>query len=289
MTADTLDRRKENATRWFERLRDEICASYEALEKEYAGPLKDKPAGTFERKAWTRPDLDGSDGGGGATAVLKGRLFERVGVNVSKVWGRLSSEFAPVIPGAAEEARFWASGISMVAHPWSPFVPAVHFNTRFIVTAKTWFGGGGDMTPTFPDAKDTADFHAAFKAACDAHDPAYYPKFKKWCDEYFFIKHRNEPRGVGGIFFDNHDTGDWGDDFAFVQDAGRAFRDVVPRIYRRHMNKGWSTAEREALLYKRGRYAEFNLLYDRGTLFGLKTGGNIDAILMSLPPEVKWP
>jgi coproporphyrinogen III oxidase len=289
MTADPLIPRKAEAAAWFEHLRDEICASYEALEKEYAGPFKEKPAGVFERKSWKREDLGGGDGGGGVTAVLKGRLFERVGVNVSTVWGSFSKEFAAQIPGAAGDPRFWASGLSLVAHPWSPLVPAVHFNTRFIVTTKAWFGGGGDMTPAYPDAKDTADFHAAFKAACDKHDPAYHPKFKKWCDEYFFIRHRNEPRGVGGIFFDNLDSGNWKEDFAFVRDAGRAFRDIVPIICRRHMDAPWSAAEREALLVKRGRYVEFNLIYDRGTLFGLKTGGNVDAILMSLPPEVKWP
>ncbi len=286
--ANTLEKKKVKARTWFEDLRDQICVSYENLEKDYQGPYRDRPAGTFSQTPWQRQDQGGGDGGGGVTAVLKGRLFERVGVNVSTVFGLFSEEFAKAMPGAEKDPRFWASGISLVAHPWSPHVPAVHMNTRFIVTTKSWFGGGGDMTPTYPDEKDTADFHEAFKKACDKHDPDYYPKFKKWCDEYFFIKHRNEPRGVGGIFFDYHDTGDWNADFAFTQDVGKAFRDIVPEIYRRHMDEPWTGKERDELLYKRSRYVEFNLVYDRGTLFGLKTGGNIDAILMSLPPEVKW-
>lgn len=283
-----VENKKAKAAKWFEELRTSICQSYETLEQDYAGLYKDRAPGKFKRNPWQRTNEDGADGGGGITAVMKGRLFERVGVNVSTVYGTFSEDFAKAIPGADEDPRFWASGVSLVAHPWSPFVPAVHMNTRFIVTTKSWFGGGGDMTPAFPDDKDTADFHGAFKAACDAHDAEYYTKFKKWCDEYFFIKHRNEPRGVGGIFYDNLDTGDWDADFAFTKDVGCAFRDIVPEIYRRHMNKPWSEEEREALLYKRSRYVEFNLIYDRGTLFGLKTGGNVDAILMSMPPEVKW-
>jgi len=280
--------KKQKASDWFEDLRTSICQTYEQLEQDYAGPYTDRPAGKFVRKSWQRSDADGSDGGGGVTAVMAGRLFERVGVNVSTVHGAFSEEFAKAIPGADKDPRFWASGVSLVAHPWSPHVPAVHMNTRFIVTTKAWFGGGGDMTPTFPDDTDTKAFHGAFKTACDKHDPAYFPKFKKWCDDYFFIKHRNEPRGVGGIFYDNLDSGDWDADFAFTRDVGRAFRDIVPKIYRRDMDKPWTEEERDALLYKRGRYVEFNLIYDRGTLFGLKTGGNVDAILMSLPPEVKW-
>lgn len=283
-----MKQKKEAAAKWFEDLRTSICQSYEELEADYDGPLADRSPGKFERNTWMRDDEDGGEGGGGTTAVMKGRLFERVGVNVSTVHGSFSREFAKAIPGADEDPRFWATGLSLVAHPHSPHVPAVHFNTRFIVTTKSWFGGGGDMTPTFPDDKDTADFHGAFKNACDKHDPDYFPKFKAWCDDYFFIKHRNEPRGVGGIFYDNLNTGNWDNDFAFTQDIGRAFRDIVPTIYRRHMNKPWTGEERDALLYKRGRYVEFNLIYDRGTLFGLKTGGNVDAILMSMPPEVKW-
>ncbi len=252
-----MEAKKKKASAWFEELRTSICSSYEKLEQDYAGPYSDREVGKFERKSWQRTDEDGTtggDGGGGVTAVMTGRLFERVGVNVSTVHGSFSQEFAKAIPGAGEDPRFWASGVSLVAHPWSPHVPVVHMNTRFIVTTKSWFGGGGDMTPTFPDDKDTKDFHNAFKTACDKHDAAYYPKFKKWCDEYFFIKHRNEPRGVGGIFYDNLDTGDWEADFAFTRDAGRAFRDIVPEIYRRHMNKPWSEDELVALLYKRSRY-----------------------------------
>jgi coproporphyrinogen III oxidase len=279
-----MSERQARARAWFEELRDRICAAFEAIEDEGGGP-----AVRFERKAWARPSGDGADAGGGGMNVMRGAVFEKVGVNVSTVYGEFAPEFAKTIPGAADDPRFWASGISLVAHPLNPHVPAVHMNTRHIVTTKSWFGGGTDLTPTTPDEQDTADFHAALKRACDGFDPAYYPRFKKWCDEYFFLPHRGEARGVGGIFYDGLDTGDWEKDFAFTRAVGLAFLDIYPHIVRRHMGRSWTDAEKTHQLVRRGRYVEFNLLYDRGTQFGLKTGGHAEAILMSLPPQARWP
>ena len=278
----TLTQQKDMAPAWFAQLRDHLCASYETLEDE-ADPSFG-PAGRFCPAPWNRPG-----GGGGVMSVMKGgRVFEKVGVNISTVHGSFSPEFRANIPGAQETGEFWASGISLVAHPRSPHVPAAHFNTRFLVTSQTWFGGGGDMTPVFPKDKETQMFHGAFEDACNRHDPAYYPKFKAWCDRYFYLPHRGETRGVGGIFYDNLNTGSFEADFAFTQDVGRAFAEVYPAIIRPAMSLPWTDQDRQAQLIKRGRYVEFNLLYDRGTLFGLKTDGNVEAILMSLPPLVAW-
>ena len=274
--------KKALASNWFAALRDDICAAFEAIEDSVA--TKQKPGGRFERKSWNR---DG--GGGGEMSLMRGQVFEKVGVNISTVFGSFSDDFKAEIRGAETDGAFWASGISLVAHMQNPHVPAAHMNTRFICTSQNWFGGGGDLTPLLPDAEAGANFHAGLKAACDRHDPDYYAKYKKWCDEYFYLPHRDEPRGAGGIFYDNLNSGDWSADFAFTQDVGRGFRDAYVDIVKSRMNKSWTDAERHQQLVRRGRYVEFNLLYDRGTLFGLKTSGNIEAILMSMPPEVRWP
>tara|TARA_R110000787_G_scaffold9405_4_gene32876 strand:+ start:223 stop:1041 length:819 start_codon:yes stop_codon:yes gene_type:complete len=272
-------------------LRDLICAEFEAIEDEGGPAGKDDTAsaGRFERTEWSRTDHTGADGGGGTMAVMHGRVFEKVGVNISVVHGEFSPEFRKEIPGGEENPNFWAAGISLVAHMCSPLVPAVHMNTRFIVTSKAWFGGGADLTPMYPDEAAAAAFHAGLKAACDAHGADYYEKYRKWCDEYFYLPHRDEPRGIGGIFYDYLDSGDWDADFAFTKDVGRAFLDIYPRIVRERKDRPWTEEEREHQLVRRGRYVEFNLLHDRGTKFGLRTGGNVDAILMSMPPAAKWP
>ena len=280
-----IEWRKQQASDWFRLLRDDICQRFEALEQAAGdSQLGARSAGTFNRKSWDRPD-----GGGGEMSLMHGRVFEKVGVNISVVHGQFSADFGKTIPGTENDNGFWAAGISLVAHPQNPHVPAAHMNTRFIVTEKSWFGGGGDLTPIFADEAAADAFHHDFKAACDAHDESYYPRYKDWCDEYFYLKHRDEPRGVGGIFYDYLDSGSWEADFAFTKDVGACFRDSYCTIVAERMNKSWSEADRHHQLVRRGRYVEFNLLYDRGTLFGLKTGGNIEAILMSMPPEVRWP
>lgn len=269
---------------WFEALRDRICAAFEAIEDDYAGHAhQDVAPGRFERRVWDRPG-----GGGGTMALMRGRVFEKVGVNVSTVWGEFSPEFRNQIPGAEGDGRFWASGISLVAHLRSPHVPPAHMNTRHIRTSRAWFGGGADLNPIYPDAADTSAFHDHLRQACAVCAPDAYDRFKAWADDYFFIPHRGEPRGVGGIFYD-YLEGDFDRHFAFTRAVGQAFLDVYPALVRSHMDLPWSEDERQHQLVRRGRYVEFNLLYDRGTQFGLKTGGNPEAILMSLPPAAAWP
>lgn len=277
------EEKKHIASKWFIQLRDQLCQSFEKIEEEFALENGLEP-GKFHYTPWER-----EDGGGGTMALMKGNVFEKIGVNVSTVFGHFEEAFAKNIPGTETDPYFWASGLSLVSHPKNPFLPTAHMNTRHITTQKWWFGGGADLTPFFPSNEETRAFHGALEEACTPHDPAYYPQFKKWCDEYFFLPHRNEPRGVGGIFYDNLNTGNWDKDFAFTQDVGRAFLKVYPQLIRNKMYTPWTQKERQHQLQRRGRYVEFNLLYDRGTLFGLKTKGNTEAILMSLPPKVTWP
>ncbi|PQO22918.1 oxygen-dependent coproporphyrinogen oxidase [Rhodobacteraceae bacterium WD3A24] len=294
--SDVFQERKARAASWFRSLRDEIVAAFEALEDaQTTGPLAEAEPGRFELRETRRSSDDGSDAGGGLMSVMRGgRVFEKVGVNVSEVFGTLGERAqaamaARGVPGLSDDARFWASGISLVAHMQNPHVPAVHMNTRMFWTPNAWwFGGGADLNPCIEYDEDTEDFHAVLKEFCDRHDGGYYPRFRAWADEYFYIPHRKRARGVGGIFFDDFNTGDWEADFAFTQDVGRAFLPAFRPLVERRRDMAWSAGERDTQLIHRGLYAEYNLVYDRGTKFGLETSHDPDAVLMSLPPLAKW-
>ena len=287
-----INEKKQITAKWFKKLRDMICAEFEKIEEEFALVNDLTNSSKFVRKNWQRKDHQGDDGGYGEMSLMKGQVFEKVGVNFSEVYGQFSEEFRKEIPGANDNPNFFATGISLVAHMHSPLVPAVHMNTRFICTQKTWFGGGSDLNPAVENAQDTSDFHDVFKKICDQANSTYYPKFKKWCDEYFFIKHRQVARGVGGIFYDYLNNGDddqsFLKDFDFTKNVGLGFLEIYPQLVRRNMSKKYTDEEKKLQLKKRGLYAEFNLIYDRGTKFGLMTGGNSEAILMSLPPVAIW-
>jgi coproporphyrinogen III oxidase len=289
-----LETRKAQARAWFEHLRDRIMAAFETLEDDAPAALYPGAAGRFDKTPWSRGEaFSADDGGGGMMGMMRGRLFEKVGVHTSTVFGAFSPEFAKQVKGASTDPHFWASGISLIAHMRNPRVPAVHMNTRMIVTTECWFGGGADLNPTLelarsPRHPDTVDFHAGLKKACDGFDKDWFPKYKKWADSYFWLPHRSEARGVGGIFYDHHDSGDWTRDFAFSKAVGEAFLDIQPRIIRRRMGEPWTTEDRHEQAKWRGRYVEFNLLYDRGTHFGLRTGGNVESILSSMPPVAEW-